>query len=255
MVEYGKPMKRMDRIAKVIAWPHRVFSFGHSIDSDHDSNETMVKVVSYLEQNDLADVRVYVNHYDPGAQWKRLRENENVGAGWRYSFGTLSWLRYTIFPGRVFGHDRYDPYSNSLYVNSDVPAVGLKEAAFAKDVHTRVYPGSYAAVTTLPLFSLHRSIHHADDVFGYARDRQDWELERQGYRTLYPMLGSETASLGVPFVNPALWWAGPAVGASGAAVGHVAGRTIEKRRDAELRNEQSAPIEPPSPHATESQRR
>ncbi|HEX4129981.1 MAG TPA: hypothetical protein VHZ24_08050 [Pirellulales bacterium] len=239
VVEYGKPMKRLDRMAWVIGIPKRILPLNAKIDNHQISAETTAKLVTFLEENDLADIHVYVNHYDPRGQWQRMRENTSVGAGWRYSLGTVSWLGYTLLPSRVFGGDTYNPYTNSIYLNSDVPAIVLKEAAYAKDVHTRVYPGSYVAVTGLPVFSLRRSIHNANDVFGYAREHQDWEMERQAYHVLYPQLGSEATSLGAPLVTSVGWWAGPAVGFSGAAVGHVTGRAIAKRRDAEVNGSKS----------------
>ena len=45
--------------------------------------------------------------------------------GSRLSLGALNWLGYTLFPGRVFGGDKYDPYTNTLQLHSDVPALVL----------------------------------------------------------------------------------------------------------------------------------
>ncbi|HEX3870486.1 MAG TPA: hypothetical protein VHV77_08625, partial [Pirellulales bacterium] len=231
----------LDRIGWVVGLPKRILPLNSKVDNHHISEKTTAKLVAYLEENDLGDVNVYVNHYDPRGQWQRLRQNESVGAGWRYSLGTFSWLKYTVLPGRIFGGDDYNPYTNAIYVNSDVPAMALKEGAAAKDVHTRVYPGSYVAVTGLPIFSQRRSIQNANDVFGYAQEHHDWELERQAYHVLYPQIGSEVASVGTPLVAPVGWWAAPAVGVTGAAVGHVTGRTIAKRRDAEVHATGSEP--------------
>ena len=40
---------------------------------------------------------------------------------------------YTIFPGRVFGGDRYNPFTNTINLYSDHPSIALHEAAHAKD--------------------------------------------------------------------------------------------------------------------------
>ena len=173
------------------------------------SPETAGKLKTYLEKNDLTDVYVFVNHYDPSGQWRRLRENTLISPVWRYSFGVFSMVGYTLFPNRVFGGDHYNPYTNALYLNSDVPAVVLHEAAFAKDVHSRKLSGSYVAINDLPVLSLWHEIRAVNDVLGYARTESDWEVERQTYRVVYPRIGAESFGAAGPLVTTMV--AGPFV--------------------------------------------
>ena len=77
-----------------------------------------------------------------------------VGAGWRYTFGTISWLGDTIFPGRLLGGDHYNPYTNTVNIFSDAPAIGLHESGHAKDWARRKYKGTYAAIYGLPVVPL-----------------------------------------------------------------------------------------------------
>ena len=153
-VEYGGPSEKLDRMKRVVDAPERIFrrkAEAAEADEPHNAPE---RVVNYLQKNDLMDVPVFVNHYDPRGQWVRLRSNKRVAAGWRYTFGLASLAGYTLLPNRVFERDHYDPFSDTLHINSDSPAVALHEAARAKDVRDRPHPGTYAAVGKLPFVSL-----------------------------------------------------------------------------------------------------
>ncbi len=135
-VEFGKPIKTLDRIASVVGLPEKIVGLNKKISNHSVSLDTVAKLRSYLDQNDLADVAIYVNCYDPKEQWRQLRENRRVGAGWRYSLGTLSLVSYTLLPGRVFGGDSYNPYTNTLNIDSDVPAIAILEAAIGQKKFT-----------------------------------------------------------------------------------------------------------------------
>jgi hypothetical protein len=244
-VEFGKPDKKLDRIARVVGLPARIVGLNAKINNHEVSLATLAKLRTYLAENDLTDVTIYVNCYDPKEQWRRLKENQRIGAGWRYSLGTLSMVGYTLLPGRVFGGDEYNPYTNSLSINSDVPAIALYEAAYAKDIHAHKLPGTYAVLSGLPGIAIFRRSHEVGDVLGYAQAQHDWETERQAYHVLYPQVGAETASIAGP-VMP-VWWAMPILGMGGAAAGHVTGRMVAAHRasqiDAAVEAESSADSE------------
>lgn len=222
VVEQGKPHKLFDRLGWLVGLPSRVMTASPKA-SNHDvSPETIEKVKTYLEQNDMTDVTVAVNDYDPQGQWRRLRENDRIDPFWRYSVGTLSWLGYAMFPYRVFGGDEYNPFTNTLNLTSDVPSLVLAEAAYAKDIHAQTHPGAYATVGDLPLVSTWRQVRATNDVLGYARDQHDWDGEKQAYHVLYPHIGSTAFGPAAHFVPVA----GPFLSAGGALVGHATGRTV-----------------------------
>ena len=222
-IDYGQPHKVLDKIAWVVGTPARILTLNKKTNNHDISPETVETLKTYLEENDITDVYVAVNDYDPKGQWKRLRENDRMAPFWKYSMGTATWLGYTIFPNRVFGGDRYNPYTNSLNLSSDVPALVLSEAAYAKDIHSRRHPGAYAAfVNDLPVLTLFRHARATSDVLGYARTKGDWKTEEQGYHVLYPQMGEATVGTAGPLV-PTI---GPFLGLGGAVAGHVAGRTV-----------------------------
>lgn len=229
VVQQGQPHKRLDRMSDMVSWPRRKLR-PDLPDRRKIAPETTEKVAEYLEKNDLADVYVSVRDYQPRDQWRRLRDSRVVPALSRYSLGTLSVLRYSIFPGRVFGGNGYNPYTNTLYVNSDSPALLLHEAAFAKNLYTAKLPGVYATSSELPFLSI---VHHLDgarDVVGYAKAEADWELEQESYREVYPRVGAASVGGATAFVPV---WGGPLLGLAGAAVGSVAGRTTLAQREQE----------------------
>jgi hypothetical protein len=110
-----------------------------------------------------------------------------------------------------------------LNLSSDVPALVLSEAAYAKDIHSQRNPGAYAAfVNDLPVLSIWRQTKATRDVLGYARVEGDWKTEEQAYKVLYPQIGSASVGTAAPFV-PVV---GPFLALGGAAAGHVTGRTV-----------------------------
>ncbi len=187
---------------------------------NHDiSPETEASIRAYLERNGLDAVKVRLNEYAPLGEWKRLTNNEGVGAGWRYTLGVLSWLMYTILPGRILGGDAYNPYTNSIYLYSDIPVVALHEGGHAKDFAVRTWKGSRAALYILPIAPLFMEARASNDALGYSLET-DPKLLESGYKMLYPAYGTYVGSealRGVPVI-------GPVAGAIGAIPGHIIGR-------------------------------
>lgn len=221
-MEYGKPHKILDKLGWLVGLPERVFTLNPKASNHEVSPETVETLRTYLEANDLGDVLISVNDYDPKGQWQRLRENDLVNPLWRYSVGTLSWLGYTLFPYRVFGGDEYNPFTNSLNVTSDVPALVLAEAAYAKDIRSQSLRGTYGTMSYLPVLSLVRRVRGANDVLAYTRETEDWASEKEAYPILYSRIGSTTFEP----VSDLIPVVGPFVAVGGAVVGQATGRTV-----------------------------
>lgn len=202
---------------KLVLWNWRM--------GNHDiSPETEEAVRAYLERNQMREVKVRLNEYAPFGEWKRLVNNDGVGAGYRYTLGILNWLFYTLLPGRILGGDAYNPYTNSIYLYSDVPVVGLHEGGHAKDIAGRKWKGSRAALYIVPVAPLFFEARASNDALGYSLDT-DPKLLESGYKMLYPAYGTYvggTALGGVPVV-------GPLAGAIGAIPGHIVGRIKASR--------------------------
>lgn len=190
-VEYGAERPIIDGVGWVFGIPRKVLLWDQRADNHAVSDETVSEVASYLHDRGVTDVKVRVNQYAPWEEWKRLTTNRNVGAGWRYTVGAWKCLEYTIVPGRLFGRDQYNPYTNSIYLYSDMPSLGLAESAYAKDVQNRRYPGTYATVQTLPIVAMWHETLATGEVLQYVSIRGSSEEREKIRRDLYARYGLE----------------------------------------------------------------
>ena len=227
---YGKPNWCLDGMQKIVELPSRVMLGGRLKADCLPSEETHEVLTDYLQENDLADIPVLVNDYDPLGQWQRLRENDQVSPGWNYTAGVVGLVNYTLFPGRVFARDTYSPFTNTLQVNTGRLSDSLHAAAYAKDIRARKTPGTYAVVNSLPGIALWKTTIAVHDVVGYAQAKDSWQLESGVYRDQYPQVAVKTMAPVGLFMTPV---GNVALAVSGGAVGYAVGRTVEQQRLAE----------------------
>ncbi len=217
-IERGTERPFVDGVGWIVGIPRKVFLWDRRADNHDISESTVDEVAFYMQHRGLTETVVRVNQYAPADEWRRLVENRRVGAGWRYSLGTLRWFGYTILPGRIFGNDDYNPYSNSLYLYSDMPALGLASAAYAQDVKERDRPGTYAAVQSLPIVALWHETIATDEVIQYVSIHGSTEQIEDVRHDLYARYGLATAGeLGLIL---------PGGGVLYQAVGAVGGHTV-----------------------------
>ena len=241
VIQYGKPHRVLDSVAWAAGLGPRLLTCNPNVNKHELSDETKECLVDYMCENDLNDVLVRVNQYDPQGEWRRLQENDAVSPGWRYTAGVLSIAQYTLLPGRVFGGDQYNPYTNTLSINSDVSAVALHEAAFAKDIHGRSLPGTYAVVNQIPLVGLWRHTRGINDVLGYAQVHDRWSIEEETYCVVYPQMGIYSTALPGSFFP---FWQGMLLTAGGAAAGHISGQVALSQRRNERDHKLNDPTNP-----------
>lgn len=218
-VVHGRPNKWVDGAGWIIGIESKLLLWDRRA-SNHDvSPETTASVVNYLEQNGLNDVCVRVNQYDPVGEWNRLRENDEIPAAWRYTFGTMTVLQYAVLPGRLTGRDKYNPFTNSVYLFSDIPSLGIQSAAYAKDIHQRDYVGTYAAVNTLPVIALWHETIATNDSLNYYGATGSTDDVQEGRRILYPHYGMCVGGSADMIVG-----LGPIFEVAGAIAGHMTNR-------------------------------
>jgi hypothetical protein len=220
---YGRPHGFLDASGWI--WPGSLLSklvlWNYKVDSHHVSPKTVSVLKQYLSYNELDNVKVRINAYSVADEWHRTFRNKAVGAGWRYILGFWSWLQYTIFPGRFFGGDNYNPYSNTINIYSDIPAILLHEGGHAKDFAQRTYKGTYAFAYMLPFFALYPEALATRDALGYLRAYAPLYYQKQGYNILYPAYGTYVGgSIGEWLTMP---WNYVAY-AGGVIPGHIIGR-------------------------------
>lgn len=230
VVDRGGPSPRLDRIRSLVEYPRTLFRFGRP-DTRPSPEEVEQTVVTYLEKNDLTDVEVEVGEYDPGTQWKRLRDNPRVSPFWKYSVGSLTVVGYSVLPGRAFGIDSYNPFTDTLSLNSRNPNRALFEASRAKALRSEQYVGSSAVLSSLPVIRSVADARQASDVLSYLRAEEEWELETAAYPELYAGIGKETIGLAgwiIPFS------VGPALGIGGSLLGRTTGQIVASQRSQQI---------------------
>jgi hypothetical protein len=224
-LQRGKPRKVIDAAGWVIGIPDKILLWNRRVDNHRITSRTEDVIGEYLAVNGLDTTRVRLNQYAPGDDWRRLVRNKKVAAPWRYTFGTVATLFETVLPGRIVGGDHYNPYTDTIHLYSDVPAIALHEAGHAKDFARRKYKGTYAAVYLLPVVPLvHESIA-TGDALAYAQLYNSPAELKEAYNVLYPAygtyVGSALGSAAPRYASPLYY--GTVVG------GHIWGRSLSRR--------------------------
>jgi hypothetical protein len=227
-IERGRKRPVLDGLGWAFGIPGKILLWDRRVDNHAVSPRTEGAIREYLAANDLDHVKVRINQYAPLDDWKRLRHNKTVGWGYRYTLGALSVAGEALFPGRLFGGDRYNPWTATVHLYSDVPAIALHEGGHAKDFTRRDWPGTYAFVTALPFGDLWPEAIATGDALAYAQQQDDPELVQESYRILFPAygtyLGGNAADLlAAPIALPV--YAGTLV--AGHAVGRAKARAVD----------------------------
>lgn len=221
----GEPCDLVDIPANILSIPSKVLMWDRRVDNHDVSMETERAIENYVVANGLESTKVRFNQYDPMGEWKRLGKNKAIPPLMRYTFGAAQTLAYTVCPGRLFGGDKYNPYTDTLNVYSDIPALGMAEVAYAKNLRQREHRGWYTFGQEFPLIGMHHEGQATQDVLGYLAAQGDPYHQKEGVEILYPRYGAAWGtSIGDVVGN------GNPVGIiAGSVVGHIAGRNRSKK--------------------------
>lgn len=205
-IQRGERRPIIDTVGWVIGVPGKVLLWNHRVDNHRISPETETAIAEYLETNGLNSVRVRLNQYNPRDDWRRLVKNKSVGAPWRYTFGAISVLGETVLPGRLFGGDHFNPYTNTVHLYSDIPAIALHEGGHAKDFARRKWKGTYAFAYILPIVPLYHESVASRDVMAYLEAIGSAKEQADARKILYPAygtyVGSAAGTLAPQYANP-----------------------------------------------------
>lgn len=198
----GEPKTFLDWIGhNIVSLPSKLMLWNWNVANHNISPETEDALKQYLADNDLHNVKVHLNDYVPGEQWHRLFTNESVDPVYKYTLGVFSVAIYTILPERFFagliGGDHYNPFTNTINLYSDHPAIALHEAGHAKDFAGQENKGSYAAMRLLPIVPLIQESEATSDTLGYLIDKNELQDEKKAYEILHPAYGSYVFGAGL----------------------------------------------------------
>ena len=226
-IERGEPHQALDTVGWIFGIPNKIILWDWRVENHRIGSRTETAIADYLAKNELSSVKVRLNQYHPGDDWRRLAANKSVGAGWRYTLGTLSVLGETIIAGRVFGGDHYNPFTNTVHLYSDVPSVALHEAGHSKDFARRTWKGTYAAAYLLPIAPLYHEAKATNDALGYVLTEGDLETQREAYRILYPAYGTYVGSA----LGGGMGWGYVASVLGGHVLGRIQANELEQQAE------------------------
>ena len=219
-IERGTPNKFVDGFGWFMGIPEKVLLWDRRVENHNISLVTEDEVRNYLSANELSNVKVRLNQYAPGSEWRRLRDNKAVAPGWRYTVGALSVLGYTILPGRIFGGDSYNPFTDTVSLYSDVPAIAVHEAAYARDNASRTYRGTYGFFQHVDIVNTMHETNATKNALQYYDTQKTLASKEEAKRILHPLYGARVGSSigGVIPDGQGLATIG------GALIGHATGR-------------------------------
>jgi hypothetical protein len=240
-MERGRPHKAIDTFGWIWGIPSKILLWDRRVENHRIDAHTETQLATYLSENELSTVKVRLNQYHPRDDWHRLVANKSVGAGWRYTVGAVSVAVEAIFPGRLFGGDHYNPFTNTIHLYSGSPEIALHEAGHAKDFARRKWKGTYAAARILPIVPLIQEAIATSDALGYLEATQPVSAQQEAYEILYPAYGT--------YVGAEIKTLGPFGVILGALGGHAVGQwqswQLEEKREEEDRQYRESQIRKP----------
>lgn len=161
------------------------------MDNHRISSHTEEVLRDFLTSDPRAtkDVKVRINQWTPVGEFKRLAQNKRIEWYFRIFPGIPTTL-FSSVTGRVLGGDHYNPYTNTIHLFSDDPAIALHEAGHAVDFAKQAQPGYYAVGRLLPPVQLTQEQIASDIAIQHLKDKQDRAGELHAYQTLYPAFGT-----------------------------------------------------------------
>ncbi|MEI7854104.1 MAG: hypothetical protein WCJ06_10375 [Planctomycetota bacterium] len=195
------------------------------------SPSTLKIMNDYFEDNHLASLDIEFQTETPKEDWNRLQANAAINPLLKYSLGSANWLSYLIIKPSVWGKSYFDPYTNTLHINSNNPIEILAELSHAKIIQKQNYPGLYALGSKLPFIAIWAQKQKTNEMLAYAKSKQDWELEKATYRKMYPSMLNGSSIVGM-FFGP--FYLRPAISVGGVLAGHTVAEWEIAQRESEI---------------------
>ena len=75
-IDRGQPRRLLDGAGWALGIPSKIILWDRRVDNHSISPETEMAIAEYLAANDLTSVKVRLNQYAPGDEWRRLVAND-----------------------------------------------------------------------------------------------------------------------------------------------------------------------------------
>jgi hypothetical protein len=245
-LERGAPVPPVDVLGNIFSLPLKLLLWSWQFNLHSISPQTEEELIAFLDAKDLPafeDAKFRLNQYKPGQDLSRLVKNRHVAWPYRLLIGFPITLVFDVLlPGRLFPWgDYYNPYTNTVHLYSDHPAVALHEAGHVYDFAGRRYKGTYAFIRLIPFVDLYQEYQATDTALDYLKEVRARETELRAYKILYPAYGSYAGSYLFPPIGTL----------AGVLIGHAAGRTTALVRGRQHEEEDAPATETSEPAETE----
>ena len=219
-IERGAAVPPVDFLGNVLSLPAKLILWSWRFNKHSISPATEETLVDYLDARDVPafeDTKFQLNEYRPGQDLSRLAKNHYVAWPYRLLLGLpMTLIVDVLLPGRLFPWgDYYNPFTNTVHIYSDHPAIALHEAGHAHDFASRRWKGTYAAIRLIPFVDLYQEYRASDEAITYLVETHDRTHEIEAYKILYPAFGT--------YIGAYFFIIGGSV--IGAVIGHIAGRS------------------------------
>ena len=216
---------------------------------------TTIRIMNdYLEDNELEALNIEFQTETPKDDWARLEANTSINPLIKYSLGSAYWLGNAITKPSVWGRNYYDPYTNTMHINSNNNLEIMAEMSYAKIIQRQSYPGLYALGSKLPFISFWAQKQKTNEMIAYAKLKQDWELEKATIRKMYPgMLNGSSKDIGRVaglFFGP--FYLRPAISVGGVLVGYTVAEWEISKRENEITKAAYSQKQENTPNKTDS---
>ncbi len=181
----------LDALGNLLSLPKKILLLNPKVDSHSVSPKTEASLQEFLAAHPEAakDLKVRINQWTPVGEFKRLIRNRRIEWYFRVFPGIPTTL-FSSVTGRVLGGDHYNPYTNTIHLFSDDPAIALHEAGHAVDFAKQTQPGYYAVGRILPPVELSQEQIASDIAIEHLKEHKNREGELHAYQTLYPAFGT-----------------------------------------------------------------
>ena len=163
--ERGRPVLLVDTLGNALALPFKLLLFDRRFANHAISEETEQRMVEFADRyhTTIEQTRVQLNEYAPHHDIAQLIKNRRVAWPYRILLGLpITLVGDVLLPGRVFPWgDYYNPWTNTVHMYSNYPAIGLHELGHAHDTSKRRYQGTYAFVRLVPFVDWYRRLDAA----------------------------------------------------------------------------------------------
>lgn len=180
-------------IRNVLSIHLKLLLWNSQINSGNVSKEIIDKVREYLHDNNLSDVNVYVNQFNPKQLWHRTFSNPKTSLLSKCTIGLADCIMSCIMSG-----DYFNSSSNSVNILSNDLGIALHECGHAKDFSSRKNPSLYAVSRAIPLVgslvALYQEYLASQNAISFLRTKNLRKEVRNTFKTLTPAFATYVGS-------------------------------------------------------------